>query len=125
MWHKLHSRILCQLPSFKKSHIAYKKKFNSLFTMYKEDKMSNGIYWESHHECKYYEEFDTRWLQASSVMKHVFVIAYVFELGRDDEKLVDNEVEESSDLNPSKSPLEKSTTNPHFRSKHWFFFQRW
>ena len=72
MWHKLHARILCQLPGIKKSVVACKKKFNSLFKMYKEDKFSNGIFGESRHECKYFEEFDTWWHQVGSVKKTCF-----------------------------------------------------
>ena len=81
MWHKLHAS---QWPGFKKILVACKKKLNSLFKMYKEDKMSNGISEESHHECKYYKEFDTWWHQAGSIMKHVFVVVYVPELEKDD-----------------------------------------
>ena len=104
MWHKLHTRILCQLPNFKKSTVACKKKFNSLFKMYKEDKISNGISKESRHECKYFEELDTWWHQANFVIKHIFASAHVPELGGDDEKPMDTVVEETSDNNPSKRP---------------------
>ena len=104
MWHKLHARIPCQLLGFKKSGVAFKKKFNSLIKMYKENKISNGISRESSHECKYFEEFDTWWHQAGFVMKHVFASAHVSKLGGNDEKLVDTEVGESNDNNPSKRP---------------------
>ena len=124
MWHKLHAKFLCQLSSFKKSHVISKKIFDSMFKMFKEDKISNDIYKKNRHECKHYEEFDTSWHQTSCMMKHVFAIAYVPKLGGDDEKLVESEVKESSNLNPSKNTLEKSTTKSKFHEETLVLFSK-
>ena len=129
VWHKLHARILCQLPSFKKSAVACKKKFNSLFKMYKEDKVLNGISGESRHECIYFEKFDAWRHQASSVMKHVSGTAHVPDLRGDNEKHADTAAGESSDSTPPQRPLQRSTTKSNFHSEalvlSWCFSRRW
>ena len=55
MWHKLHARLLSQIPTLKKLPVAVKKKFNSLFKAYKENKLANNVSGESRHDCKYYD----------------------------------------------------------------------
>jgi hypothetical protein len=71
MWRKLHARLLPQIPTLKKSPVAVKKKFNSLFKAYKEAKLANNVSGESHHECKYYDQFESWFFQSRSVQKHV------------------------------------------------------
>ena len=71
MWHKLHARLLSQIPTLKKSPVAIKKKFNNLFKAYMEDKLASNVYGESRHECKYYDQFESWFSQTRSVKKHV------------------------------------------------------
>jgi len=71
MWYKLHARLLSQIPTLKKSHVAIKKKFNSLFKAYKEDKLANNVSGESRHDCKYYDQFESWFFQTRYVQKHV------------------------------------------------------
>ena len=71
MWQKFHARLLTQIPHLKKSPVAIKKKFNGLFKAYKEEKLANNVSGESHHECKYYDQFETWFSHIGSVQKHV------------------------------------------------------
>ena len=61
---------------------------------------------------------------ACSVMKHVSASAHVPELGKGDEKPVDTKVGESSDNNPSKRPLQRSTIKSNFHTKALLLFTK-
>jgi transcription elongation factor GreA-like protein len=71
MWAKLHARLLCMVPNFKKTWKVCKNKFRNLFTNYKEAKAKNNILWQGQHDCKYYNSFEEWWSEYGSVMKHV------------------------------------------------------
>ena len=109
MWHRLHARLLFQIPTLKKSPVAVKKKFNSLFKAYKEDKVANNVSGESRHECKYYDQFESWFSQTRSVQKHVSATA----------NDVDLPVVEEVDLNDSLDNTKKktSTTRPPGKAK--------
>lgn len=71
MWLKLHSRLLCLQPNFKKTPKACKSKFNDVYKAYKDDKQANSISGESRHTCKFYDAMDSWYHQNGSVLKHV------------------------------------------------------
>ena len=71
MWLKLHSRLLCLCPSFKKTPKACKSKFSEVFKAYKDDKQANSISGEARHTCKFYDAMDTWYHQNGAVMKHI------------------------------------------------------
>jgi hypothetical protein len=84
MWHKLHARLLSHIPTLKKSPLAIKKKFNSLFKAYKEDKLANNVSGESRHECKYYDQFESWFSQTGFVQEHVSASANDLDLPVED-----------------------------------------
>ena len=71
MWLKLHSRLLCLCPNFKKTPKACKSKFSEVFKAYKDDKQANSISGETRHTCKFYDAMDTWYHQNGAVMKHI------------------------------------------------------
>jgi hypothetical protein len=84
MWHKLHARLLSQIPTLKKSPVAVKKKFNNMFKAYKENKLANNVSGESRHDCKYYDQFESWFSQTGSVLKHVSASANDLDLHVED-----------------------------------------
>jgi hypothetical protein len=48
-----------QIHGFKNSAMACKRKFNTLYMQYREDKVANNILGNDHHDCKFYESLDT------------------------------------------------------------------
>lgn len=71
MWLKLHYRLLCLCPNFKKTPKACKNKFNDPFKAYKDDKQANSISSEARHTCKFYDSMDTWYHHNGVVMKHI------------------------------------------------------
>ena len=47
------------------------KKFNTLYKLYKENKLANGYSRSNHHACKYYDSFYQWWHQTGTIMKYV------------------------------------------------------
>jgi len=108
MWHKLHARLLSQIPALKKSSLAIKKKFNNLFKIYKEDKLANNISGESRHECKYYDLSEISFSKTGSVLKHVSVVANDLDMPAQD--LVDKmDLGDSTDNTKNKSSTTKAS----------------
>jgi hypothetical protein len=64
-WLKLHTQILDSIPWFLKIPIVYKWKFNAIYKQYKDDKITNEILNNDHH--------DNWWHWNGNVMKHVSV----------------------------------------------------
>ena len=122
MWHKLHARLLSQIPVFKKSHVACKKKFNSLFKTYKEDKMANTISRESRHESKFYDHFNTWFSHAGSVKKHVTASANDTDVVVEDSDEPDTELEESTEDSARKSTVSKSSRKRKFHDEALLLF---
>jgi hypothetical protein len=75
MWSTPHAHWLGLIPNFSKMAIACKKKFNTLFKQYKEDKLTNEVSRNDCHQCKFYESMDLWWSQVGSVFKHVSTFA--------------------------------------------------
>ena len=71
MWLKLHSRLLCLCPNFKKTPKTCKSKFSEVFKAYKDDKQANSISGEAQHTCKFYDAMDTWYYHNGAVMKHI------------------------------------------------------
>jgi hypothetical protein len=67
--------MLTKLPSFLRTPIACKQKFNAIYKQYKDDKIVNGISSNDHHECPFYDALNSWWHQSENVMKHVNVFA--------------------------------------------------
>ena len=57
-WLKLHTCLIVVIPRLNRIAEACKKKFNSLYKLYKKDKLANGILGLDHHKCKFYNSFD-------------------------------------------------------------------
>lgn len=70
-WLKLHARLIAVIPGLNRTAEACKKKFNSMYKLYKEDKVANGISGSNRHACKFYDSFDQWWHQTGTVKKHV------------------------------------------------------
>jgi hypothetical protein len=63
--------MLATLPSFSRTSIVCKWKFNAIYKQYKNDKIANGISSNDHHECPFYDALDSWWHRSGNVMKHV------------------------------------------------------
>jgi hypothetical protein len=63
--------MLATLPSFLRTLIACKWKFDAIYKQYKDDKIANGISSNDCHECAFYDALDSWWHQIENVMKHV------------------------------------------------------
>ena len=98
MWLKLHSRLLCLHPNFKKTPKACKSKFNDVYKAYNDDKQASSISGESRHTCKFYDAMDCWYHQNGSVLKHISASS-------SDMPSVEGDVqegkEETSELEPS------------------------
>jgi len=70
-WLKLHAHLIVVIPRLNKTAKACRKKFNSFYKLYKEEKLANGISGADYHVCKFYDSFDQWWHQTSIVMKYV------------------------------------------------------
>jgi hypothetical protein len=53
--------MVSSIPRFKKSVVACKRKFNTLYKQYKEDKIANNISGNDHHDCRFFESLDNWW----------------------------------------------------------------
>jgi hypothetical protein len=56
--------MLASIPSFLKTPITYKWKFNAIYKKYKDDKIINEILDNDHHECPFYDALDMTHSQA-------------------------------------------------------------
>jgi hypothetical protein len=63
--------MIVAIPGFSRTAEACRKKFETVFKQYKEDKLANSVSGNDRHECKFYDSIDHWWHQAGSVMKHV------------------------------------------------------
>ena len=106
MWLKLHSRLLCLQPTFKKTPKACKSKFNDVYNAYKDDKLANNISGESRHTCKFYDSMGTWYHQNGSVLKHVSASSSDMPYREGDGEEV--KVENLDPMPPSTSKLAKS-----------------
>ena len=70
-WLKLHGCLIAVIPGLNRTSEGCKKKFNTLYKLYKEDKLANGISGSDRHACKFYDSFDQWWHQTGTVIKHV------------------------------------------------------
>ena len=105
-WLKLHARLIAVIPGLNRTSEGCKKKFNTLYKLYKEDKLANGISGSDRHACKFYDSFDQWWHQTGTVMKHVTTSA------NDSVSLDDSTTENEND-----SPIPATTTTPNSTSK--------
>ncbi len=55
------------------SPIAYKQTFNEIYKLYKDEKITNEILENDHHEWPFNDALDSWWHQNKNVMKHVNV----------------------------------------------------
>ena len=69
-WLKLHAHLIAVISRLNQIAEACKKKFNSLYKLYKEDKLADGILGSDRHTYKFYDSFD-QWHQIGTIMKHV------------------------------------------------------
>jgi hypothetical protein len=53
--------------------IVYKRIFNAIYKLYKDDKITNEILGNDRHECPFYDALDSWWHQNINVTKHVSV----------------------------------------------------
>ncbi len=60
-WVKLHTQMLSTFPSCSRAPIACKWKFNAIHKQYKNDKITNEISNNDHHECPFYDALDSWW----------------------------------------------------------------
>jgi len=74
-WLKLHASLIAIIFGLNQMAEACKKKFNSLYKVYKEEKLANGISGSNHQVCKFYDSFDQWWHQTGTVMKYVTTYA--------------------------------------------------
>ena len=98
-WLKLHAYLIAVIHGFNRTSEASKKKFNTLYKLFKEDKLANGITGSNRHTCKFYDSFDQWWHQTGTVMKHVTTSA------NDSVSVDDNNTENEND-----SPIPATTT---------------
>lgn len=69
-WSNLHARMMASVEGFNRTPIACKRKFNSLYKQYKDDKMANNVSDGDHrNECKFHECLDHWWHFNGQVMK--------------------------------------------------------
>ena len=101
-WLKLHARLITVIPGLNRMVRACKKKFNSSYKLYKEDKLANGISSSDCHACKFYDSFDQWWHQTGIVMKHVTASA--------NDSVEESTIDIEKDQNSNDIPI--STTTP-------------
>ena len=65
--------MIVAIPRFLRTAEACRKKFETVFKQYKEDKLANSSLGNDQHKYKFNDSIDRCWNQASSVMKHVRV----------------------------------------------------
>lgn len=70
-WSNLHARMMAAVEGFNRTPIACKRKFNSLYKQYKDDKMTNNVSDSDRNEYKFYECLDQWWHFNGHVMRHV------------------------------------------------------
>ena len=70
-WLKLHARLIAVIPRLNRTVEACKKKFNSLYKLYKKVKLANGISGSDRLTCKFYNSFDQWWHWTGTIMKHM------------------------------------------------------
>jgi hypothetical protein len=63
--------MLATLPSFSRTPIACKWKFNAIHKQYKNNKIANEI--SNYDECDFYDALDSWWHWSGNMMKHVSV----------------------------------------------------
>jgi hypothetical protein len=98
--------MLVSIFGFSRIPIAYKQKFNAIYNLYKDDKTTNEILGNDHHECPFYDALDSWWHQNKNVMKHMNV--FINEIG----EIVSNskfqtKFDRSSKDDGNKEPLDK------------------
>ena len=103
-WLKLHARLIAVIPRLNRTAEACKKKSNSLYKLYKEDKLVNGISGSDRRTCKFYDSFDQWWHQTGTVMKHVTAFA------NDSMNVEESTMDIQKDQNSNDIPI--STTTP-------------
>ena len=103
---------------------ACKKKFNSLYKLYKEDKLANGILGSDCHACKFHDSFDQLWHQTRTVMKHV--IASANDSISVEKSTTDIEKDQNSnDIPISTTTLAIKVDNFFFKSNATAFSYKW
>ena len=110
-WLKLHARLIAVIPGLNRTSEGCKKKFNTLYKLYKEDKLANGISGSDRHACKFYDSFDQWWHQTGTVMKHVTTSA------SDSVSVEDNTTDNDNDLHSKDTPIPAMTTTPNSTTK--------
>ena len=63
--------MLAAIPGFFCIVEACRKKSQTVFKSYKENKLANLVSENNRHECKFYDSLDQWWHQAGSVIKHM------------------------------------------------------
>ena len=121
MWHKLHARLLSQIPVFKKSYVVCRKKFDSLFKTYKEDKMANTISGESRHESKFYDQFNTWFSHVGSIKKHITASTNDIEVALEDSQEPNTELEDSTEGGARKISVTKTSGKTKFHDEALLF----
>lgn len=72
-WSNLHARMVASVQGFNRTPVACKRKFNSLYKQYKDDRIANNISNNDRHECKFYASLDNWWHFNGSAVKHVSI----------------------------------------------------
>jgi hypothetical protein len=67
--------MLATLLGVSRTSITCKRKFNSIYKQYKNDKIANGISDNDRHECLFYAALNSWRHQSGNVMKHVSAFA--------------------------------------------------
>jgi hypothetical protein len=88
-WLKLHVHLIAVILGSNRTSEGCKKKFNTLYKLYKKEKLANGILGSDCHACKFYDYFDQWWHQTGTIIKHVTTSAYDFV--RMEDSTIDNE----------------------------------
>jgi hypothetical protein len=70
---KLHTRMLISIFGFSTTPITSKRKFNTIYEQYKDDKIVNKISSDDCHECPFYDALISWWHWSGNVMKHVSI----------------------------------------------------
>ena len=103
--------MIAVIPGLNRTAEGCKKKFNSLYKLYKEDKLANGISGSDRHACKFYDSFDQWWHQTGTVMKHVTASA------NDSLSVEDSTTDIEKDLHSKDTPTPTTTATPNSTTK--------
>ena len=116
-WVRLHTKMVIMLPKFIRTTQTCRKKFNQIFSAYKEDKLANGISGNNRQESKFYDALDQWYHQAGQVFK------YVSTTTNDNADFPTNSSPEVDNV-PISTPPSISKTKIHFHEKLIEIFEK-